>query len=79
MRPRQRQILELIAEAIRVKGYAPSVRELAAAAGISATAAIKHLRRLDTAGVIAREVATWRGIQITERGLRELRAQREQL
>ena len=48
-----------------VNGFAPSIRELAAALGISTTRVRHHLARLESLHVISREIATARSIRLT--------------
>jgi repressor LexA len=53
---RQREVLDVIVEAVRERGYFPSVREIAAALGVRSPAtADKHLRALRAKGALVRE------------------------
>ncbi|MCU0722858.1 MAG: transcriptional repressor LexA [Planctomycetes bacterium] len=53
---RQRQALDRIVEAVRERGYFPSVREIGAALGVRSPAtAAKHLRALEARGALVRE------------------------
>lgn len=63
--PRQQQILELIAKDIRERGFAPSVRQLAQAAGLSSASSVKHqLDALEEKGYIRREPRLPRALEV---------------
>jgi len=69
--PRQRQILELIQDAISENGMPPTRAEIATALGFkSANAAEEHLRALERKGVIELLPGASRGIQLKD-SLRE--------
>ena len=61
--PRQQAIHDFIAERLRTEG-APSVAEIARAFGIHDSAAHKHLRRLESKGVIELQPGRARGIRL---------------
>ncbi len=65
--PRERQILEYITQFIQRTGYAPTLREIGAAVGLSAVSTIhEHLEILRGKGFIKRLDGTSRGIEIVE-------------
>lgn len=69
--PRQKQILELIQDAISENGMPPTRAEIAAALGFkSANAAEEHLRALERKGVLELLPGASRGIQLKD-SLRE--------
>jgi repressor LexA len=62
---RQRQILEIVRNAIESTGYPPSVREIQHAAGISSTSVVDYnLRRLEEKGYLVRDRDVSRGIRL---------------
>lgn len=62
---RQQQILELIATDIRERGFPPSVRQLAKAAGLSSASSVKHqLDALEEKGYIRREPRLPRALEV---------------
>lgn len=64
---RQTQVLNLIREGIRTKGYAPTMRELGAAMGIRSTNGIAdHLRFIERKGYIARDGYKSRAIRVLD-------------
>lgn len=70
--PRQREVLRTFADLAEATGP-PTVRELAAAFGISPNAAADHLKALETHGCLVRVPRTARGIRLTDRGRVEIR------
>ena len=65
LRPRQRQILELIKEAVATRGYPPSVREIGERVGLRSPATVhSHLTALEAAGHIRRDPTKPRAIEI---------------
>jgi len=64
-RDRRVRALQLIAESITVKGYPPSVSELAAATGVSKRSAAVDLQALEADGAIKRDPSVARGIRLT--------------
>ncbi|MEO3751848.1 winged helix-turn-helix transcriptional regulator [Streptomyces sp. B6B3] len=56
MTERQEDIVRAIRDAIAEHGYAPTVREIAHAVGLSsASTVLYHLRRLERQGIIRRD------------------------
>jgi repressor LexA len=64
MTPRQETVLQAIQTLTDAMGYPPTVRELGKALAISGPGAIKHLDALARGGIIHREPATARAIQV---------------
>ena len=63
--PRQREILDVIVEHQRERGYPPSVREIGEAVGLRSPATVKsHLDNLRDAGYLVRDPAKPRAIQV---------------
>lgn len=62
----QRRVFESLVYLMDVRGYVPSVRELAAACGRSASTVKSHLDTLEALGVIERVPGTARAIRIIE-------------
>lgn len=60
----QLRILALVRNHVARHGYPPSLRELAAAAGITFTAVRKHLQRLAVQGLVELPEHTARGIRL---------------
>ncbi|WP_462334679.1 LexA family protein, partial [Varibaculum cambriense] len=55
LRPRARSIFEAVCAGIRTQGYPPSVREIAAAVGLSSSSTVKHhLDNLVSQGFLVR-------------------------
>ncbi|MDR7469444.1 MAG: transcriptional repressor LexA [Armatimonadota bacterium] len=68
--PRQRQILECLAVAIRRFGIVPSVREIGQAVGLRSPSTVhQHLDALERKGYIKRHGERMRVLQITERSV----------
>lgn len=64
---RQQQILDYIKQAVREKGYPPSVREIGAAVGLSSSATVhSHLTSLENKGMIRRDPTKPRAIEILD-------------
>ncbi|BCB03489.1 transcriptional repressor LexA [Bacillus sp. KH172YL63] len=62
---RQQDILEYIKDAVRVKGYPPSVREIGEAVGLASSSTVHgHLARLESKGLIRRDPTKPRAIEI---------------
>ena len=60
---RQQMILDYIKEQVQLKGYPPSVREIAEAVGLASSSTVHgHLSRLESKGYIRREPTTPRAI-----------------
>ena len=67
LRPRQKQILDLIKEAVATRGYPPSVREIGGSLGLRSPATVhSHLRALEAAGHIRRDPTKPRAIEVLE-------------
>jgi len=63
---KQRRILEFVTEYVMESGYPPSMREIAAEAGISSTSVVSYnLDRLEEAGYITRDREVSRGLNLT--------------
>lgn len=62
---RQRRILQLIQEAIRTRGYPPTVREIGAAAGLASPSSVAHqLRALEAKGFLRRDPNRPRALEV---------------
>jgi len=65
--PRQREILEYIGQAMRTRGYPPSVREIGLAVGLSSTSTVHaHLAKLEAKGYIRRDPTKPRAIELLD-------------
>ncbi len=65
---RQKQILRYIKEEIKKNGYAPSVREIGRAVGLSSTATVHcHLKKLETLGYIRKENQKGRTLRVLKK------------
>lgn len=65
LRPRQRQVLKIIKEAVSTRGYPPSVREIGEHLGLRSPATVhSHLTALERAGHIRRDPTKPRAIEI---------------
>ena len=63
----QNTILEFIKSEIETKGYPPSVREICAAVGLKSTSSVHaHLNHLEQRGMIRRDAAKPRALEITD-------------
>jgi repressor LexA len=66
---RQRQILDLISETVRSRGYPPSVRELGESVGLSSPSTVhSHLTALERAGYVRRDPSKPRAIEVIDDG-----------
>lgn len=64
---RQVDILEYIKEEVKLKGYPPSVREIAEAVGLASSSTVHgHLARLESKGLIRRDPTKPRAIEILD-------------
>jgi repressor LexA len=64
---RQEEILDFIKQAVREKGYPPSVREIGAAVGLNSSATVhSHLNSLENKGMIRRDPTKPRAIEILD-------------
>jgi repressor LexA len=65
LQERQRQILEVITEAVAAQGYPPTVREIGAAVGLCSPASVQgHLRALEAMGYIKRGSSKRRALEV---------------
>lgn len=63
---RKQRIIDFIAETIRVRGYPPSVREIAGAVNLASTSAVHHhLQALEREGLLERGASHSRAIRLT--------------
>lgn len=70
---RQRQILDFIAQYIQKYGFAPSLKDIAQALGLSSLATVhEHLASMEDKGVIKRSHGIIRGIEIVQKNYQEL-------
>lgn len=64
---RQKQILDFIQQFIQAKGYAPTLRQIANALGVSSLATVhEHLSALEAKGLIRRHAGKVRAIELTQ-------------
>src|SRR3989338_2009522 len=64
---RQKQILDFLAQYIDANGYAPTLKQIAQALGVSSLATVhEHLQALEKKGLIRRKSGTSRGLVLTE-------------
>lgn len=64
---RQRQILEFIQQFVQAHGYAPTLKQIADALGLSSLATVhEHLTTLEAKGLLKRKSGRARAIQLTE-------------
>jgi repressor LexA len=64
---KQKEILNFLKDEIRMKGYPPSVREIANAVGLKSTSTVHgHLERLEKKGFIRRDPSKPRAIEILD-------------
>ncbi|GIO26242.1 transcriptional repressor LexA [Ornithinibacillus bavariensis] len=67
MSKRQQAILDYIKDQVRLKGYPPSVREIAEAVGLASSSTVHgHLSRLESKGYIRRDPTKPRAIEILD-------------
>ena len=70
---RQGEVLQLIGEALRERGYAPTVREICQQLGMSSPANVhRHLHVLQDQGFLRMDARTMRSIVLTEDGIAAL-------
>jgi repressor LexA len=62
--PRQTSVLTFLREFIAVKGYSPSVREVASWLGVTHQAAECHLAAIERKGAIRRDAHIARSIRV---------------
>jgi len=64
--PRQSEILAVIQASMKAHGYAPSMREIGAAVGLTSTASVKYqLEILESKGFIRRDESKGRALELT--------------
>lgn len=64
---RQRQILEFIQQFVQSNGYAPTLKQIATALGVSSLATVhEHLTTLEAKGLLKRKAGKTRAIQLVE-------------
>lgn len=67
---RQQQVLEYVVNAVREKGYAPSVREIGIALGLRSPSTVhQHLTALEQKGCIRRQGARMRALEVIDKSL----------
>jgi repressor LexA len=67
---RKQKIIDFIAATQRERGYAPSVREIAAAVDLASTSAVHHhLQALEREGLIERGASQSRAVRLTPAGM----------
>jgi repressor LexA len=67
---RQKQILEYVANEVKTKGYAPSVREIGVALGLRSPSTVhQHLLALEQKGCIKRHGDRMRAVEILDKSL----------
>lgn len=67
---RQQMILDYIKEQVQLKGYPPSVREIAEAVGLASSSTVHgHLSRLESKGYIRRDPTKPRAIEILDKSM----------
>lgn len=70
---RQRQIVDFIAQYIQKQGYAPTLKEIADALGVSSLATVhEHLQALERKNVIRKTEGAVRGIELIDRTFMKL-------
>ena len=63
--PRQRRMLEVIRDTIESRGYPPSIREIADAAGLASSSSVAHqLKVLETKGYLRRDPHRPRAMEV---------------
>ena len=74
---RQQEVLVALQASTAANGYPPTVRELGAALGLSATASVhEHLRALQRKGWVVRQAGSPRTTRLTHAGQRLLAVHR---
>ncbi|MDR2454162.1 MAG: transcriptional repressor LexA [Bifidobacteriaceae bacterium] len=65
--PRQKRIYEVIRQSVRRRGYAPSMREIGDAVGLSSPSSVKHqLEVLEAKGYLRRDAKVPRGVEVVD-------------
>jgi len=62
--PRQREVRAAIREFMHLKGYAPTLREIAAILGIARNAVTKHVDRIIAKGYLGRRPQRYRNLEL---------------
>jgi repressor LexA len=63
--PRQRRILEVIKEAVDIRGYPPSIREMGEAVGLASSSSVAHqLKVLESKGFLRRDPNRPRALEV---------------
>jgi repressor LexA len=66
---KQREILDVLRESLRVRGYPPTVREICALVGLSSTSSVAHhLDVLEARGLLRRDGGGSRAVDARRRG-----------
>ncbi len=69
--PRERQVLEFVAQFIQRYGYSPTLREIGDTVGLSSVATVhEHINKLEKKGYIKKIEGTKRGIEVIRDNLR---------
>lgn len=64
---RQSQILDFLKQYIETNGYAPTLKQIAKALGVSSLATVhEHLQALEKKGLIKRKIGATRGLVLTD-------------
>lgn len=63
--PRQRRILEVVRDAVELRGYPPSIREMGDAVGLASTSSVAHqLKMLEQKGFLRRDPHRPRALEV---------------
>lgn len=64
--PRERQILEFIAQFIQRHGYSPTLREIGQSVGLNSVATVhEHIAKLESKGFVKKNPNNKRGLEVT--------------
>ncbi|MGI6796289.1 MULTISPECIES: transcriptional repressor LexA [Gordonia] len=64
---RQREVLEVIRQSVRERGYPPSIREIGEAVGLTSTSSVAHqLRTLERRGLLKRDPHRPRAVNVRD-------------
>lgn len=67
---RQQMILDYIKSEVEIKGYPPSVREIASAVGLASSSTVHgHLARIESKGYIRRDPTKPRAIEVLDKSI----------
>lgn len=64
--PRQADIVLIIRNTKHLRGFAPSIRDIAAALGISSGSTVAHIHRMANKGILKIHPRIHRGIEVVE-------------